>query len=76
MLSSCRAGSAGCRWHGALVARAPPIVAGNNGDGEEWHARPPGIALWRQTGEEELTLQREVALKERDGACISSQTGC
>ena len=62
--------------NGAPAVRATPIVAGNDGDGEEWLARPPGIALWRQTGEDELALRREVALKERDGACISSQTGC
>ena len=53
--------------NGAPAVRATPIVAGNDDDGEEWLAHPPGIALWRQTGEEELTLQREVPLKEQDG---------
>ena len=62
--------------NGAPAVRATPIVAGNDGDGEEWLAHPPGIALRRQTGEEELTLRREVPLKEWDGAYISSQTGC
>ena len=62
--------------NGAPAVRATPIVAGNDGDGEEWLAHPPGIALRRQTGEEELALRREVPLKEQDGAYISSQTGC
>ena len=61
--------------NGAPAVRATPIVAGNDGDGEEWLAHPPGIALRQQT-EEELALRREVALEERDGACVSSQTGC
>ena len=51
-------------------------LGGSATDGEEWLAHPPGIALRRQMGEEELTLRREVPLKERDGAYISSQTGC
>ena len=62
--------------NGTPAVRATPIVAGDDGDGEEWLVRPPGIALWWQTGEEELALRREVALKVWDGACISSQTGC
>ena len=62
--------------NGAPEVRETPIVAGNDGDGEEWLAHPPGIALRRQTGEQELALRREVPLKERDGAYISSQTGC
>ena len=52
--------------NGAPAVRATPIVAGNDGDGEEWLAHPPGIALWQQTGEEELALRREVALKEQE----------
>ena len=62
--------------NGAPAVRATPIVAGNDGDGEEWLAHPPGIALRRQTWEEELALRGEVPLRERDGACISNQTGC
>ena len=46
-----------------------------NGDGEEWLAHPPRIALQWQIGEE-LMLRREVPLKEQDGAYISSQIGC
>ena len=62
--------------NGAPAVRATPIVAGDDGDGEEWLPHPSGIALWWQTVEEELALRREVALEERDGACISSQTDC
>ena len=62
--------------NGAPAVRATPIMAGDDGDGEGWLAHPPGIALRRQTGEEELVLRREVPLKEQDGAYISSQTGC
>ena len=62
--------------NGAPAVRATPIVAGNDGDCKKWLAHPPGIARRRQTGEEELALRREVPLRERDGACISSQTGC
>ena len=76
MVSSCRADSAGYRWQWGTGGPGDPIVAGNDGDGEEWLPHPPGIALRRQTGEEELTLQREVPLKAQDGAYIFSQTGC
>ena len=62
--------------NGVLAVRVGPIEVGSNGDGEELLAHPSGIALWRQIGEEELVLRREVALEEQDGACISSQTGC
>ena len=62
--------------NGAPAVRATPNVAGDDGDSEEWLAHPPGTALWRQTGEEELALRHVVSLEERDGACISSQTGC
>ena len=62
--------------NGIPVVQVGPIEVGSNGNGEELLAHPPGIALRRQIGEEELVLQREVALKEQDGACISSQTGC
>ena len=62
--------------NGAPAVRVTPIVAGNDGDGEEWLAHPPGIALRRQTREEELALRREVALEEQDGVYISSQTSC
>ena len=41
-----------------------PIEVGSNGDGEELLVHPPGIALRRQIGEEELALRREVELKE------------
>ena len=47
-----------------------PILVGNDGDGEELLAHPPGIGLWRQIGEEKLALRREVPLDEQDGACI------
>ena len=50
-------------------------MAGNNSDGEELLAHPPGIALCRQIGEEEPALRREVPHNEKDGACFSSQTG-
>ena len=62
--------------NGAPAVRATPILLGNDGDGEKWLGHTPGIALRRQTGEEELALRREVPLKEQDGAHISSQTGC
>ena len=62
--------------NGAPAVRATPIEAGNDGDGEEWLAHPLGIALRRQTEEEELALRREVPLKQQDGAYISSRTGC
>ena len=62
--------------NGAPAVWATLIVVGNDDDGEEWLAHPPGIALWRQTGEEGLALGCEVPLKEHDGAYISSQTGC
>ena len=42
--------------NGAPAVQATPIMAGNDGNGEEWLARPPGISLRRQTGEEELEL--------------------
>ena len=75
-MSSCRAGSAGCRWQWGTGGPGDPDCGGKRRDGEEWLAHPPGIALRRQTGEEELALRREVPLKEQDGAYISSQTGC
>ena len=53
MVPPCRAGSAG---NSAPAVRATSIVAGDDGDGEEWLAHPPGIALRRKTGEEELAL--------------------
>ena len=62
--------------NGAPAVRATPIVAANDGDGEEWLAHPLGIALRRQTEEEELALRREVPLKQQDGAYIPSRTGC
>ena len=62
--------------NGAPAVWGTPIVAGNDGDGEEWLAHPPGIALRQQKEEEELVLRREVPLEEKDGACISSQTSC
>ena len=54
----------------ALAVQATPIVAGNNGDGEEWLVHPPGIVLRWQTREEELAIRCEVPLKEQDGAYI------
>ena len=42
--------------NGAPAVRVGPIVVGNDGDGEELLAHPPGIALLRQIGEEELAL--------------------
>ena len=62
--------------NGAPAVRATPIVAGNDGDGKEWLAHPPGIAVRRQIGEEELAFRHEVPVKEQDDAYISSQTGC
>ena len=42
--------------NGAPTVRVGPIEVGSNGDGEELLAHPPGIALRRQIGEEELAL--------------------
>ena len=42
--------------NGAPAVRATPIVAGDDSDGEEWLAHPPGIALRWQIGDEELAL--------------------
>ena len=42
--------------NGAPAVWATLIVAGNDGDGEEWLAHPLGIALRRQTGKGELAL--------------------
>ena len=50
--------------NGAPAVWATPIVVGNDGDGEESLAHPLGIALWRQTGKEELAFGHEVPLKE------------
>ena len=48
--------------NGVPAVRVGLIEVGSNGHGEELLAHSPGIALWWQIGEEELTLQREVAL--------------
>lgn len=37
---------------GALVVWMAPIVAGNDGESEEWLAHPLGIALWQRIEEE------------------------
>ena len=42
--------------NGAPAVRVGPIVVGNDGDGEELLAYPPGIVLRWQIGEEELAL--------------------
>ena len=63
-------------YNGVPAVWATPIVAGDDGDGEEWLAHPPGIVLRWQTREEKLALRHEVPLKKQDGVYISSQNGC
>ena len=48
-------------------------MAGNDSDGEELLAHPPGIALQWEIKEEELALRCEVPLNEEGGACFSSE---
>ena len=62
--------------NGVPAVQVGLIEVGSNSDGEELLLQPPGIVVRWQIGEEELTLQHEVALEKQDNPCISSQTGC